>query len=495
MTLSRDTLVPLLRELAPELLGATLQEIRAPDVETLCLALRSPGATRWLMLRATPRLGRLHLIDRPPPNPQEAAPFQGLLRKELRGRLVGLDRLESERVVRLRFALGDAAERRLILELYGGGGNIVLLDEEDRILGRARAPRRPGCAGGHRERWAGPGRADRWTGVEHDSADQGSAPGTDGGGNSAFAVGAGVAERYAELEVEFERAARVERAIGAATRRVRDLERQVGVREAELAALGDPKRLRADADLLRGHFYLLQRGVRSVVVTDWAADGAPSVSLDLDPSLAPADLVDRAYVRARRAERGRSEGGRRLSLLRDSLVEARALLVEAERAEGEPSLPPDLGPQRQEPKPRRAPGPNRTGVRSPYVAFLAPGGIELRAGRGGADNDQLTFKHSRGNDVWLHVRGRPGAHIVIRSPGPSPSPELLLLAAQLAMARSGLEDGARAEVSWTRVKHVTKKKGMKPGAVLITQEKVLYLEHSRAAVAALVQIEGAPSAR
>ena len=95
---------------------------------------------------------------------------------------------------------------------------------------------------------------------------------------------------------------------------------------------------------------------------------------------------------------------------------------------------------------------------------------------------------SKGNDVWLHVRGRPGAHVIIRDPGKSPSPELLLLGAQLALVRSGLANGEREEVTWTRVKHVNKPKGSKPGSVVATQDRVLYVEVDRSALDSLTRV-------
>ncbi len=410
---------------------------------------------------------------------------------------MGIGLLEGERLLRFAFVPGTGPERRLVLELYGSGGNIVLLDEGDRVLGRSGPARRPGSAAAHGQRWTGPGGAGHWMplmgpeapGSERISAQEPEHGLTEPGEHvDRGPRDAEVGVLYALREAETSAAATLERGIRNASRRVRELERLVDGRERDLRSLGDPTALRERADLLRGGFSLLRRGMDSVVVTDWGAEGLPLISLALDPALAPADQVDRAYSKARRAERARIEGSARLAAARNSLGEARAELARAERGEpcapdeAEAAAPPPLAPTAT---PR---SPARPQARSPFVAFLAPNGLELRAGRGGADNDQLTFKHSRGNDLWLHVRGRPGAHVVVRSPGPSPSPELLQLAAQLAMARSGVGDGDRAEVAWTRVKHVTKKKGMKPGAVLITQEKVLYLDHARSAIAALRQL-------
>ena len=111
--------------------------------------------------------------------------------------------------------------------------------------------------------------------------------------------------------------------------------------------------------------------------------------------------------------------------------------------------------------------------------------MRILAGRGPKENDELTLKHANGNDLWLHVRERSGSHVVVRGPGPAPSPELLRLAAQVAIAHSGVPDGEAVDVTWTRAKHVVKRRGMPPGRVLVTQERVLHLRADRSALSDL----------
>ncbi|NIT87463.1 MAG: DUF814 domain-containing protein, partial [Gemmatimonadetes bacterium] len=50
----------------------------------------------------------------------------------------------------------------------------------------------------------------------------------------------------------------------------------------------------------------------------------------------------------------------------------------------------------------------------PYRSFWSSGGIEIRVGRGSKHNDDLTFRHARPDDVWLHARHAAGAHVVLR---------------------------------------------------------------------------------
>lgn len=468
MTVTRDELATILEELHDTLLGAVVQQARVPDRDRVVLALRQPGATSWLLLCAAPALGRLHLIDKAPPNPKESLAFQGLLRKEVRGTIRRVAQLAGERIMRLDIA-SEESRRSIVLELYGAGGNIVLLDGEDRVLGRAGSPRRPGSSAGRGERWEPPGERGEWTDI-----------GSRAGLNGHDAVRQVYVARETQLHCGAARAEATRRL----TRRRKELRRLTKRQRSDLQKIGSPAPLRRTAELLQGSFHLLRKGQRSVDVTDWAAPDQPTVTVPTDPALEPSQLVARAFSRARRAERAQTAGEERLRATLAALeeVEALAELME-EDEESAIEMVDELLPGAAAQSRGR-----REGPRLPYTAWRTPSGHEIRVGRGAADNDQLTQRHSRGNDVWLHVRGRPGAHVVVRDPGKSPAPTLLVLAAQLALAHSGLADGAREEVTWTRVKHVSKPKGSKPGSVVATQDKVLYVELDREALAALTRL-------
>jgi predicted ribosome quality control (RQC) complex YloA/Tae2 family protein len=200
--------------------------------------------------------------------------------------------------------------------------------------------------------------------------------------------------------------------------------------------------------------------------------------------------VERLYRLARRAERAGTEAGNRIPEAADRLdllTRALASLTDAESAEEiravAEELPAELrrrysqlhpsGARRASREPRRA---------EPWRTYITKKGTRILAGRGAKENDMLTLRHANGNDVWLHVRGRPGAHVVIRAAGAAPSPDLLRLAAQVAMAHSGIAEGDAVDVIWTRVKHVRKRRGMAPGAVVVTQERTLHLRADRSAL-------------
>lgn len=435
------------------------------------LSLRAPGRTHHLVLAVGPGRARFCSVERPPPNPKQPHAFQGYLRAHLAGRVAELGLVGGDRILRIVFERADG-RAELLHEFTDRHGNVVVLTE-----GRIRAslsPLRPGLAIG--EPWTPPGGApralpDRFDGFAGEARDR--------------AVAAFFAQADAD-EAARARRAGLRRPLVAARKRLRRLRRQ---QEGDRARAKDAGRLRREGELLQASFHLLAKGQSSVELTDWYAEGTPTIAVELDPKLAPGEQIEARFKAARRAERAGQEAERRLATTAELQDEVDALLEAIDDADHDElaeltGLMPDWLPSPQAPANRR-----RAGPRLPYRAWTAPSGHEIRVGRRAADNDELTLHHSRGNDVWMHVKGSPGAHVVIRSPGEAPPLDLLLLGAQLAMTHSRIADGDRREVSWTRCKHVRKPKGFPPGRVRVEQEKVLFVEADRGALEALTPVD------
>ena len=431
--------------LAP-LCGAVLQGARQPQWDRVTLSLRAVGQTLNLMLVARPGFACFHTVPKAPANPPRPLAFQGLLRARLRGRVESVSLRGGDRLLELRFS-----DLSLLLLFAGHKSDLLLVDRQDRVLGSLRSTTATGdtflWAGG-----AGAGIKDRFKAVSDEALDR--------------AVSAFFSEAEAERSAQ-------QQARQIATYRAR-LVKRINKQRTEAQRGNSADEFRHRADLVRSSFHLIKRGADSVVVHDW--NSGESVALTLDPSLGPAENLDRLYRRASKAARAGTLAADRLTA---SLAELESL--------DQGTLPAKLQQQTRGAQPQARAGRKKGQERLPYSIWRTPAGQEFRVGRGAAENDALTFRHARGNDVWLHVRGRPGAHVVLRSPGPSPSPEVLILGAQLAMKHSGLKAGAREEVSWTRVKELRKPKGLGPGKVLLRSEKVLYVTYDPEAVATLTR--------
>lgn len=95
-------------------------------------------------------------------------------------------------------------------------------------------------------------------------------------------------------------------------------------------------------------------------------------------------------------------------------------------------------------------------------------GFEILVGEGDRENDELTFREAAQNDLWLHVSGYPGSHVVVRNPDDLPSiprPVVERAAALAAWHSKARNAGGKVEVHVCRVGDVGKRRGAPPGEV------------------------------
>lgn len=102
------------------------------------------------------------------------------------------------------------------------------------------------------------------------------------------------------------------------------------------------------------------------------------------------------------------------------------------------------------------------------------GGFEALAGKTDRDNDILALKVARPNELWFHVHGQPGSHVILRHPdGDRPDNALIRQTAAIAAWHSKARNAGNVPVNYTEAKHVGKPRGAKPGSVTIKREKTI----------------------
>jgi len=101
--------------------------------------------------------------------------------------------------------------------------------------------------------------------------------------------------------------------------------------------------------------------------------------------------------------------------------------------------------------------------------FVSSSGLEILVGQDDASNDALTLDLSHPNDVWLHVAGSPGSHVLVRcgEAGVEPDRQSLKEAAGLAAWFSKMRNAGKVSVHWCRARDVRKRRGAPAGEVQI----------------------------
>jgi predicted ribosome quality control (RQC) complex YloA/Tae2 family protein len=110
-------------------------------------------------------------------------------------------------------------------------------------------------------------------------------------------------------------------------------------------------------------------------------------------------------------------------------------------------------------------------------SYLSSDGFEILVGRTARDNDHLTFKVAKPNDLWMHTGDYSGSHVVVRNSTRREIPHRTIIeAAQLAAHFSQARKNAKVDVHYTQRKFVSKPKGGALGLVRMTRFKNIVVE-------------------
>lgn len=399
---------------------------------------------RFLLIVPRGPFARLHLEGRRLRSPRSPFSFQGACRAHLHGPLRDLRLTPGDRVVDMIFGRG-----RLHVRLTGRRGGIWLLDDDGAVLAAydgpapAQLPALP----------PPPPLPSRALAIRFPIPERATV-------NEAAARWFGQRESEARRT---ERRSQLRRRMGDQLRRDRRL-LQALERDLDRADQVEVERRRADA--LASSLHLLRRGDTEVSVPD-PFDPDRRFLLKVDPTKRPGDNLTALYARVRRLER---TGERVLEHM--ERVERRARSLEAalvvldevddqtlDRLE-------TLVPHRRKQRTQRDAG--------PWFTWVSDGGQEVLVGRNASGNRRLTFQRARSSDFWMHLRERPGAHVLIPCQrGQSPSLDTLLAAAQIAGTHARIPEGVAFEVQYTRANQVRSIKGAPDGKVIVHEERVL----------------------
>ncbi|MFO8006586.1 MAG: NFACT RNA binding domain-containing protein, partial [Candidatus Brocadiia bacterium] len=269
-------------------------------------------------------------------------------------------------------------------------------------------------------------------------------------------------------------------------------ERRLANVRRELARASRAQSWRRKGELLKLALPHIERGQAEVTVEDVFEPDRPEVTIELDPALSPTANLERMFEKYRKALAGGEELQRREERTRATLARLEALGAEVEEADS-PEHVAELRSKARSAgllRPPRKPA-ERAGRRKGPRRFVSADGLEILVARNQRQNDRLTFTLANGNDYWLHVRGWPGPHVVLRhGPDGGAPQESLLDAAHLAVRFSKIRGTDYAEVAYTRCKHVRRLKGAPAGKVSYANESTMQVRIEPARIERLLSGDG-----
>jgi predicted ribosome quality control (RQC) complex YloA/Tae2 family protein len=467
-------------------IGARIDKVVQSDPSDLVLHLsggnaQEPGDRSLLLLSSRPKTARISELPKSRKAPPQPAGFAQYLKAHVEGGRLREVTLEGDDR-QVRFGIETRKGRYSILfSILGPRSNLYALDAGDVLMATARplAETRRDLA--LNAPWSSPEGGPPKEGADRfaDASDD--------------ALLGAIEAHYSEAEAEAGEQQFSSRLTKALKKQNGTLSKKVRLLEEDLAAGDEAPRWERLGELLKTRIREVKPGMTEIEVADFET-GEPA-PVPLEPKLSAQKNLELLFKRARKAEKRARKAANDIDTARARLAANEALREEigaatpermAEIAE-QPEVSRLLdryfpAPKIAEDAPKKKVwkvGKRELPTRLIPKRYATESGLEVWVGKNDEGNDILTTRLARGNDLFFHLEGDPGSHVVLRTEGKGKPPDdSLLEAAELAVNFSKAKNAPNAPVHIAEIKDITKPSGAKPGLVYVHRGRTIQLRRS-----------------
>ncbi len=526
----------MVEELRRELVNGRIQKINQPFEQELVLQIRSNRQSHRLLLSAHPVFGRIQLTQTTFENPAQPSTFIMVLRKYLQGALIeSIEQIENDRIVEITVSnkneIGDHIQATLIIEIMGKHSNILLVDKSShkileviKHVGFSQNSYRTLLPGStyiappsteslnpftikdeklfeilQTQEMTAKSLQNFFQGLGRDTANelekilvsdklatfrnffnQETKPCLTETSFSPVPFANQVGETFASLsdllDTYYKDKAERDRVKQQASELIRRVENELQKnrhklkkQEKELLATDNAEEFRQKGELLTTFLHQVPNDQDQVILDNYYTN--QPITIALDKALTPNQNAQRYFKRYQKLKEA-------VKYLTDLIEETKATILYLESVEivlnqagleeiaeiREELIQTGFIRRRQREKIQKRKKPEQ------YLA--SDGKTIIYVGRNNLQNEELTFKMARKEELWFHAKDIPGSHVVI-SGNLDPSDEVKTDAAELAAYFSQGRLSNLVQVDMIEVKKLNKPTGGKPGFVTYTGQKTL----------------------
>ena len=435
---------------------AFIQRVSQIAYNTIILSLYQVRNPRNILLSTHQGFVRIHETGAAAPGPIKHQRFAQLLRSRIKnGKISAVEQIHSQRIVR--FSIQNSRTLHyLYFKMWNNGSNILLTDQEHRILDALY--RRP-----NRNEHSGmiyhPEESYRGSEVPNSLVIRDYRP-------YPRLVDA-VVEEFGERERGILLKQKKDKYRRQIERELQRLEQSLDGKQRALEHTENAPKYRHWGDLILSTIHLIRQNASSVTVEDYS-EGNIRTEIPLNPQKKAQENAQDFYRKAKKIESSHRYILQDIENFRGRQERYRALLSQLEAV---PALE-DLEPFSFLDSKKAGEEPKKDGG-----LLFESNGFQLLAGRNARENDYLLRHRVKGNDLWLHTRDYPGGYVFIKNQkGKSVPLEVLLDAENLALFFSKGKNNQRADLYYTEVKHLRRAKGKTLGTVIPSQDRNLEIQ-------------------
>ncbi len=244
----------------------------------------------------------------------------------------------------------------------------------------------------------------------------------------------------------------------------------------DLLRAEDSDKLRLYGELLTANMGMMTQGMDSVTVDNYY-DGS-KVTIPLDPRWSPSKNAQSYYKRYAKSKTAVKEKTIQLEDTESGIEYLESAITFIENTDSISGLD-ELKTELEETgfiKVRRPRGQKKPKFKAEPKRYETSDGFTVLIGRNNKENDVLTLETASKGDYWLHTKDIPGSHVIVRTEGREITETAIFEAAALAALNSKAKNSANVPVDYVPVRYVKKPSGAKPGKVIFTHNRTVYVD-------------------
>lgn len=232
--------------------------------------------------------------------------------------------------------------------------------------------------------------------------------------------------------------------------------------------------LKVLGELITANIYALSKGMETAKVVNYYSETGEIVEIPLNKNKSPQQNAQAYFKKYNKSRAAYLYSEKEIEVLKTEIAYLDSVVFTIENSEGEQQTEEirqelhEQGYLKASEKKSKKVGKNKKNqpVQVLPLKLVSKDGFEILVGRNNKENDKLTLKTARHEDIWFHIKNFPGSHVVIKTEGKTVPDSTMLEAAQYAAWFSKARSAPKVEVDYTAIRNVKKPAGAKPGMVI-----------------------------
>ena len=257
-------------------------------------------------------------------------------------------------------------------------------------------------------------------------------------------------------------------------------EKKLALRLNELKQCENRETLRIYGELLKANLYNIKNGSSFAIVQNYYDENLGDLKIPLNPALSPAKNAEKYFKDYKKTYTAEQTLTALTQADRDELLYFDSVLDSISRSKTLAEISEIRDELADGGYIKRPTVKNRKKQQNlSFKEQLSTEGYRILIGKNNMQNDVLTTRLASKSDLWFHTKNIPGSHVVVFCDGKEVSDETVMRAALLAAKNSKAATSSKVPVDYTQIKNVKKPGGAKPGMVIYTTNKTIFVNPSK----------------